>query len=123
MTSKGGAAKLEREREEQREQHQKLMAQVRRERELREQRAAWEKRRKFEREQAERQRKQDALKEYLDLRSGMYLDHTGSPPTQSQLASWTEDFISARVRRTQEEAEARRRAAIKENYDFSEGGE
>jgi hypothetical protein len=88
--------------------------------ELRVKREEWEQQRKLQREQEERQRKQAALKEYLDLRSGMYLDHTSQSPTQTQLERWAEEFISAQVRRTQEDREARLTKSIDENYDFGE---
>ena len=86
--------------------------------EMQEQRAAWEQQRKLQREQEERGKKQARLKEYLDLRSSVYLDLTSTSPTQAQLATWTEEFISSQTRRAEGEREKKRQRSEAENYNF-----
>jgi hypothetical protein len=86
--------------------------------ELREQRAAWEERKKYEKEEAERQRKQAGLEADLRVRARRWEDYTGSVPTPDQLRSWREEYVAMRAVEEELEREERRQRAIDEAYDF-----
>jgi hypothetical protein len=84
--------------------------------ELAEQRAQWERKRKAEAEQRERQEKQARLQAHLKRRAEAYLDHVGSPPSQSTLEQWQMDYLAE----IEAGEQRRRRAAIAE-YDARMG--
>jgi hypothetical protein len=88
------------------------------ERELAEKRAAWDKQKKYEKEEAERQHKQAALEGHLADRARLYFDHTGSMPTPSLMERWRDDYVAGEQRKVEAELQARRQKAIDEAYDF-----
>jgi hypothetical protein len=94
------------------EQREPWIEEEMRREEMRQQRARWEQERRERKAQQEREEKQARLQAYLKRRGEAYLDHVGSPPSQSTLEQWQMDYLAE----IEAEEQRRRKAAIAE-YD------
>ena len=85
-------------------------------RQLQEQRAAWEQRRKQEREQQRIAQQRGDLESYLQRRARAWTETTGSTPPHSVMEDWQRQFMDAREAEAQAEKQAQLAATIRENY-------
>jgi hypothetical protein len=84
---------------------------------LRERREQWERQRHAEAEQAERNRKQNELAEYLRRRGKNYMDHTGQQSPRSVVESGQRKYVDEQELIRQAEREAKL-AAAEAHHDF-----
>jgi hypothetical protein len=77
----------------------------------------WEQQRAAAKEQAERDRKQAALQNYLERRGRDWLATVGTPPPMDVLARWQEEFMDAKQREAEAER-AKKLAEIEASYDY-----